>query len=106
MKERQRLKLADVMSRDSGPTLTPYDVARISRETENSVSHDTVLHDIERGKTLTATPKPRGGLFEYHIAFLDAKRYLIQRCGANVPRETTTQSTQSLIQIRSNCPTL
>jgi hypothetical protein len=102
MKERQRLKLADIMSRESGPTLTPYDVARLSRETENSVSHDTVLHDIERGDTLTATPKPRGGLFEYHIAFHDAKRYLVQRCGASVARGTTThttQSTQSSIQI-------
>jgi hypothetical protein len=106
MKERQRLRLADVMSRDSGPTLTPYDVARISREAEYPVSHDTVLHDIERGDTLTATPRPRGGLFEYHIAFVDAKRYLIHRCGASVARETTTQSTQSTIQVWTNCPTL
>jgi hypothetical protein len=99
MPERHRITLADILSRETGPTLTPYDVARISRETDSPISHDTVLNDIERGETLTATPRPRGQLFEYRIVFADARRYLQERCGVIVPRETKTQSTQSTIQI-------
>jgi hypothetical protein len=88
---RRRITLAQLLSQQSGPSLTPYDIARISRETDSPVSHDTVAQDIERGKILQWEKRERGENYEHRIQFAEAKRYIVKRCGlACVERECST----------------
>jgi hypothetical protein len=88
--------LALLLSHDTGPRLTSYDIARISLETDNPISDETVRRDCDRGALVVAVMVPRGTLWEGRIAFADAKRYLQIRCAVrDVPRETTPQSPQS-----------
>jgi hypothetical protein len=98
MKERQRLTYADVLTRETGPTLTPYDVARISQQAECPICHETVRRACERGDVVGVKYERSVRSYEWRIAFVEAKRYLLKRCGPlkmNVPRENTTQSTHS-----------
>jgi hypothetical protein len=98
MPERQRLTYANVLARDSGPTLTTYDVARISQHAECPVCHETVRRACERGDVAGVKYQRSARSYEWRIAFVEAKRYLVKRCGplrVSVPQETTTQSTHS-----------
>jgi len=104
MKERQRLTYAHVLNRDSGPTLTPYDVARISRDAECPVSHETVRRACERGDVRGVKYQRSARSYEWRIAFMEAKRYLLKRCGSlcDVSHGTQTQSTQTLTTSSAN----
>lgn len=103
MMRRRLVTIAYLQAVDDGPSLTPYDIARISEVTLHPVSHETVRRDIDRGNVLGAK-RQRGQCYEFRIAWVEARRYLAVKCGParNVSRETTTQSTQTHTPSNSN----
>lgn len=75
MRRRRMLTLEDIASCESGPELTPYDLARISC---GQFSDETIRREIQRGG-LPARVERRGTMTMHWIAFVDAKQYLLAR---------------------------
>lgn len=105
---RRLVTLAHLHAVNDGPSLTPYDLARLSREMTRPVSHETVRRDVDRG-TVVGVRFERGQCYEYRIAWMEARRYLAVKCGGareNVSRGTSTQSTQTHTSSHENPATL
>jgi Fic family protein len=72
-KSRRKLTLADVGAMETGPELTAYDIERIS-----GISDETVRREIQQGR-IAYREERRGRVTYFWIAFVEAKRYLLQR---------------------------
>jgi hypothetical protein len=72
---RRDVTLQDLETRKTGPDLTPYDLARLSRGRYSDV---TIRREIERGN-ITAVVDKRGRKTVHWITFEEARRYFLGR---------------------------